>query len=94
MNKGYGSRWAFFLTGLSIGATVTLILAPFSGPKMRKYIVDKTGEGKDYLGSKGQRLGKQAGQLLGRGKGWVVKGKDRLTEAWETGKRASRDKMV
>ena len=94
MNKGHGSRWAFFLAGLTIGATVTLILAPFSGQKMRKYIVGKAEEGKDFLGSKGQRLGKQAGQLLGRGKGWVVKGKDRLTEAWETGKRASRDKMV
>ena len=94
MKKAYGSRWAFFLAGLTIGATVTVIFAPYSGPRMRKYILDKTEEGKDYLGSKGQGLGKQAGQLLGRGKGWVVKGKDRLTEAWETGKRASRDKMV
>ena len=78
---------AWFLTGAVIGATVALLYAPRSGKETRRFITDKTQQGKEAFteGSRdlvdagrdmferGRRLVEDAADLFERGRN-LVKG--------------------
>jgi gas vesicle protein len=92
MSDAGGSRVAFFLAGLGIGAVLALLFAPRSGKETRDYIGEKADVGKDFLTSKGKELREQAEEWADKGKNWVARGKDRLAEAVQAGKQAYRGK--
>jgi gas vesicle protein len=75
------SKIGFFLAGVGIGAIVAVLYTPKSGKETRRLIALKTGEGKDYLQSRGKDLRRQAEDAVDRGKEFVSKQKDRLAEA-------------
>jgi gas vesicle protein len=82
----YG-RFAWFLTGAIIGATIAILYAPKSGKDTRKYISDVTQSGRDAVADtgkdivdagkemfeRGRRLVEDAADLFDRGKK-LVKG--------------------
>ncbi len=84
------TKVGFFLAGMGIGAAIALLFAPKSGEETRRLIGEKVGEGKDYLAEKGRELGRQAGEIVERGKEAVSKQKERLADALESGKDAVR----
>ena len=45
---------SYFVVGLGIGVAVGLLLAPRSGEETRQILLDKAGEGKDYLRTKAE----------------------------------------
>jgi gas vesicle protein len=75
------TRVLYFLGGLGIGAILALLFAPQSGKQTRDMIVQKAEEGKDYVTTKGKDVVRQAG-------GMVEKGKEALSDALESGKKA------
>lgn len=76
----------FFLAGLGIGAVVGLVLAPRSGEETRRYLAEKTGEGKEYLAGRGKRVRHEAEELVSKGRGLLNKGRERLAGAVQAGK--------
>ena len=94
MSENGGSKIAFFLAGLGIGAVVALLFAPKSGEETRRYISNKADEGKDYLVGKGKEVRAQAEDLVEKGKDWVEKSKDRLADAVEAGKQTYKSKFA
>ena len=83
----------WFLAGVGIGAVVALLLAPKTGQQTRKLIAKKAEEGKDYVASKGREFREQAEELAEKGKGLVIKQRERLAEVLETGKEAARNTL-
>ena len=45
---------SYFVVGLGIGVAVGLLMAPRSGEETRQILLDKAGEGKDYLRTKAE----------------------------------------
>jgi len=90
-NCPLGTKIAYFVAGVGIGAAVALIFAPQSGEDTRKQIVGKAQEGKDYVTSKGRELRKQAEDLVDQGKDLVSKQKARLADVLESGKQTARE---
>ena len=84
-SRGSGSL-VLFLAGLGIGAVVGLVFAPRSGEETRRYLVEKTGEGKEYLTGKGKRVRHQAEEFVSKGRGLLGKGRERLAGAVQAGK--------
>ena len=76
----------FFLLGLGLGAVAGLLLAPQPGEETRKLVAEKAEEGKDYVAGKSRRLRRRAQVLATKGREFVNKGKERFSEALETGK--------
>ena len=89
-----GSQVGFFLAGLGIGAVVALLLAPRSGKETREFIVNKAGEGRDFVVTKSEEIRKQAEEVVEKGKDLVSKQKDLLSAALEAGKQAYQDEKV
>jgi len=83
-----GSKLAFFLAGMGIGAVLALLYAPRSGKETRDYLSQKAEEGRDYIKSKGQELREQADGLVGKGKDLVAEGRERVSAAYEAGRQA------
>jgi gas vesicle protein len=83
-----GTKVAFFLAGLGIGAILALLFAPKSGKETRDFIAQKAEEGKDYVTTRGKELRKQAEELVEKGKDVVTKQKEQLSAALEAGKQA------
>ncbi len=81
-SEGGSGRFAWFLTGALIGATVALLYAPKSGKDTRKYISDKATQGKDVISDstmdvvdagremfeRGRKLVEDAAELFDRGR--------------------------
>jgi gas vesicle protein len=86
-NNG-GSKVAFFLAGMGIGAVLALLFAPKSGEETRDYIAQKAGESREYMTSKGRDLRKQAEDAVDKAKDVVNKQKEQLSAALEAGKQA------
>ena len=86
-NNG-ASKLAFFLAGMGIGAILALLFAPKSGKETREYIVQKAGEGKEFVTAKGREYRKQAEETVDRAKELVAKQKEQLSAALEAGKQA------
>jgi gas vesicle protein len=94
-----GSKVAFFLAGMGLGAVVALLFAPRSGKETREYLSNRAEEGRDYIRNKsdegrefvstrGRELRSQAEQAIDKAKDVVAKQKDQLSSALEAGKQA------
>jgi gas vesicle protein len=89
MSEGNGgTKFAFFLAGMGIGAVVALLFAPRSGKETREYLTHKAEEGKDYVQQKSRELKKQAEETVDRAKDLVQKQKEQLSAALDAGKQA------
>ena len=84
-------KFTYLLAGLGLGALVGVIFAPKSGAETRGLIVNKAGEGKDFLVRQGERIRDAASDALEKGKNLVTSQKDRIAEAYEAGRQAYRD---
>jgi gas vesicle protein len=67
------SDLAFLLVGMGIGAGLALLFAPKSGKEVRKYLVRRAEDGRDYLTAAGKELRRQAEDVIERGKDWATK---------------------
>jgi gas vesicle protein len=94
MSENGGSKVAYFLVGMGVGAIVALLFAPKSGEETRKYISGKADEGRDYVATRGKEVRQQAEEFVEKGKDFVTKGKERLADALEAGKQAYRGKVA
>jgi gas vesicle protein len=83
-----GSKLAFLLAGMGIGAILALLFAPKSGEETRELISRKAGEGRDYVKAKGLELRQDAEDLVEKAKGVVNQQKEQLSAALEAGKQA------
>jgi len=83
-----GSKIAFFLAGMGIGAVLALLFAPKSGQETRDFLTQKAEEGKDYVSARGRDLRKQAEEVVDKAKDVVSKQKEQLSAALEAGKQA------
>ncbi len=90
-NCSVTTKAAYFIAGAGIGAAITLLFAPESGEEIRRRIVEKTQEGRDFVTSKGRELRKHAEDLIDEGKDVVNKQKARLADVLESGKHAARE---
>jgi len=86
-----GSKAAYFLAGLGVGAIIALLFAPTSGEEAREYIGRKAGEGRDYVSSRGREIRRQAEELVEKAKDLVTQQKEQLSAALEAGKQAYQD---
>lgn len=84
---------ANFFLGLGIGVGLGILFAPKSGDETRDLIMNKAGEGKDYLKRQTQTWKESAGDLVDKGKDLLNRQKDNIAEAVEAGKQAYRDKV-
>ena len=85
-----GSKFLYFLTGISVGALIGILFAPKSGRETREYLASKAEEGRDVLARKSAEYRDQATDYLERGKGMVNQQKEHLAAAIEAGKTAYR----
>ena len=85
-----GSRFLYFLSGVSVGALIGILFAPKSGRETREYLVSRAEEGRDMLSRKSQEYRDQATEYLERGKGMINAQKENLAAAVEAGKAAYR----
>jgi len=83
MADNAGSKFAYFLFGIGIGAAIGLLFAPRSGHETREYLRERAAEGKEYVSKKARELREGAEE-------YVEKGKEALAAAAEAGKQAYR----
>jgi gas vesicle protein len=81
-----GSKFSFFLVGLSVGALVGVLFAPKSGDETREYLSDRADEGREYAQKKARELRERAEDLIERSKEIMARQKDALSTAVEAGK--------
>jgi gas vesicle protein len=67
------SNLAFLLAGMGIGAGLALLFAPKSGKEVRRYLVRRGEDGRDYLTAVGKELRRQAEDVVEKGKDWATK---------------------
>ena len=95
---------SYFIVGLGIGVAVGLLMAPRSGQETRQMLLEKAGEGKDYLKSKadeskeyvrrrGTEIRESAADLIDRSKDAITRQKEQLAMAVEAGKQAYRESV-
>jgi gas vesicle protein len=89
-----GTKVAFFLAGMGIGAIVALLFAPRSGKETREFISKKAEEGKDYGASRGREIRQQAEDYVEKGKDLVAKQKEMLSAALDAGKQAYQEEKA
>lgn len=89
-----GTKVAFFLAGMGIGAIVALLFAPRSGKETRDFITKKAEEGKDYVANRGREIRQQAEDYVEKGRDLVAKQKDMLSAALDAGKQAYQDEKT
>lgn len=85
-----GSRFLYFLAGISIGAVVGILFAPKSGRETREYIAGRADESREYLSKKGRQIREQATDYMERGKNVIAQQKEHLAAAIDAGKQAYR----
>jgi len=68
-----GSSLAFLLLGMGVGAGLALLFAPKSGKEVRRYLVRRAEDGRDYLTAVGKELRRQAEDVVEMGKEWAAK---------------------
>jgi gas vesicle protein len=85
---------AFFLLGLGLGAVAGLLMAPQSGEETRRLVSEKAEEGKDYVAGKSRQIRRRAQGFVAKGREFVNKGRERLTEALEAGKQTYHATLV
>jgi gas vesicle protein len=88
MAENSGSRFAYFLAGLGMGALVGLLFAPQAGEDTRKYLSQKAEEGRGYAQRKARELRERAEDMVDRGKDVVDRQRESLNAAFDAGKEA------
>lgn len=88
MSDRDGSSFLWFLAGLGVGAVVGVLYAPRSGSEMRKAILDKAEEGREFVRSRAQEAREQAGQWADRGREVLNQQKEQFKSAYEAGRQA------
>ena len=88
------SKLSFFFLGLGIGVAVGILFAPKSGEETRELILNKAGEGKDYVKRRSEELRDSAADVLERGKSSIARQKDQLVAAVEAGRQAYRETVI
>jgi gas vesicle protein len=88
-NNG-GSKFIYFLAGVSVGALIGLLYAPQSGKETRDYLAERAEGGRDYLSRKGREFREQATEYVEKGKGILTQQREHLSAAVEAGKQAYR----
>ena len=75
MAHNHNGNLVWFAAGASIGATVALLYAPYSGRDTRRFIGKKTRQGREALADtgrdlyeKGRRVADDAAELFDRGR--------------------------
>jgi gas vesicle protein len=94
MVNGAGSRIAFFVAGIGLGALVGLLLAPQSGQDTRDFLVQKADEGRDYAQRKARELRGRAEDLVGRGKDVIARQRDSISQAVDAGRQAYKNEVA
>jgi len=77
-----------FLTGLSCGVGIALLLAPKSGEETRKMIADQAREGVDRVKQQATDLRNSANEVLEKGQQAIQRRKDGIKNAVEAGTQA------
>ena len=90
MADNAGTKFAYFLAGMGIGAAVGLLFAPRSGRETREYLRERAEEGKGYVSKKAHELRKGAEEYVEKGKEAVAQQKETVAGAIEAGKQAYR----
>lgn len=96
-NRNLGFVW--FLSGLGVGALVSMLYAPKSGRECREDIRTGTRRASEYLGTQARRAADEAGAFIDksreqmgnyvdRGKNLFVEQRDRVAAAVEAGRHA------
>jgi gas vesicle protein len=80
------SRIAWFLTGALIGATAAILYAPNSGKETRKYLADKTQEGREAVESASGNIVDASREMFDRGRKLV----EDAAELFERGRKLVR----
>jgi len=80
------SSVAWFVTGALIGAAVAVLFAPKSGRDTRKYIADKTQQGREAVGSASDNLVDTSKEMFDRGRKLV----EDAAELFERGRKLVR----
>jgi len=80
------SRIAWFITGAVIGATAAILYAPKSGKETRKYIADRTQEGREAVETAGDNVVDAGKELFERGRKLV----EDAAELFERGRKLVR----
>ena len=62
------NRIAWFITGALVGATVAILYAPKSGHHTRRFISDKTQQGKDALTETSKDIADTSREMFDRGR--------------------------
>jgi gas vesicle protein len=77
------SNLAWFLTGAFIGAAAAILYAPQSGKETRKYISDKTQQGREAVETAGQDIADASKDMFDRGRKLV----DDAADLFERGRK-------
>jgi len=85
-----GSKFLYFLAGVSIGAIAGILFAPQSGKETREYIAGRADDGREFLSKKSRQIREQATDYMERGKSVLTQQKEHLAAAIEAGKQAYR----
>ena len=78
MTEKIDSSAGYFLTGLVIGAAISMFFAPKSGEGTRKYLSKKLNQGKKQVRKAARELSERADDLLERGKEMVNETKEEI----------------
>ena len=81
----------YFFLGLGVGVALGVLFAPKSGTETRELILDRAGEGKDYLRKRTTDLRESATDWIDKGKQAINKQKDQISSAVQAGKQAYRE---
>lgn len=82
------SGFSSFLMGLGVGIGIGMLFAPKSGQETREYLKNKTGEGADYLKSRGADLKQTATEWVDKGKEAINRQRENIADAMEAGRQA------
>jgi len=93
-NNNFGSKVAWFLAGLGIGASIALLFAPASGDEARDFLGRKADESREYVTARGREVRRQAEELVEKAKGIVTQQKEQLSAALDAGKQAYQDEKA
>ena len=77
------SNLAWFLTGAFIGAAAAILYAPQSGKEARKYLTDKTQQGRDAVETASQDITDASKDMFERGRKLV----DEAADLFERGRK-------